>query len=199
MTGANPYFRTMTATATVLVLAASLSACFDSKPVTAPSGVKSPPTSTVTVTAAPSGATTTTAPSAATTTGSSGTMLADLRLGRRDDGDRLVLQFTGAAPPYRISRTAGPVADCGSGNPATGPGEFLVLTAEPVAMMDDEGRPAYTGPATVAGPGGAISRAVITCRFEAQLQVAVQLTGNNQRYTDSTLTGPGRIVVDVKN
>ena len=46
--------------------------------------------------------------------------------------------------------------------------------------------------------GNAVSRAIVTCHFEGQLQVAIKLTGNAQRYADSTLTGPGRIVVDVQ-
>lgn len=206
MTGAKSYFRAMGATVTVLALGASLTACFDDGPVTAPSGVKPPPVSTVTVTSTASSPATTPRSSAPRTTtrsstagAPSSTMLSDLRMARRDDGDRLVLEFTGAPPPYRITRAAGPISDCGSGNAATGPGEFLVITAEPVAMIDDRGDPAYSGPGTVAGPGPAIGQAVITCRFEAQLQVAVKVAGNNQSYTDSTLTGPGRIVLDVRD
>ncbi|BDH58719.1 hypothetical protein MTP03_36580 [Tsukamurella sp. PLM1] len=77
-------------------------------------------------------------------------------------------------------------------------GEYLVLRIEPIALFDDDGKPAYTGANTVAGPGRAISRAIISCAFEGQLQVAVKLTGNDQRYADSTLAGPSRIVLDVR-
>ncbi|NMD58279.1 hypothetical protein [Tsukamurella columbiensis] len=125
-------------------------------------------------------------------------MLRDLRTGPRDGADRVVLEFTGAAPPYRVTREAGPVTDCGSGAVLGGPGEYLVVHAEPVAAFDDAGTAAYRGERTVGGPGRAVSRAIITCSFEGQLQVALKLTGNAQRYADSTLTGPGRIVVDVQ-
>lgn len=199
--------RPVAATVTVLALAAVLTACFEDGPVTAPSGVKLPPTSMAPLTTAPStttrAVTTTTTRSSSRSSSSraaapSDTLLSDLRMGRRDGYDRLVLQFTGSVPAYSITRTAGPVTECGSGDDAGGPGEYLLLTAEPIAVTDDGGKPAYTGAKTVAGPGRAISRAIITCAFEGRLQVAVKLTGNDLRYTDSTLTGPSRIVLDVR-
>ncbi len=190
--------------ATAVVLGAALTACGESGPVTAPSGIARP-SSTVTLAAPSSPAPSTTSatwsagPSSASATAAPGeTMLKDLRTGARDGADRVVLEFTGAVPPYRVTREAGPVVDCASGAVLGGPGEYLVVRAEPVAIFDDAGRSAYAGERTVAGPGRAVSRAIITCSFEGQLQVALKLTGNAQRYADSTLSGPGRIVVDVQ-
>lgn len=200
---------------TVLALGAALTACFEDGPVTAPSGVKLPPVSATATAPSGSGVVTTTtvrttssrAPSTSSRTSSrapstrpapSSTMLSDLRMGRHDGYDRLVLQFTGDVPPYTVTREAGPITECGSGLDAGGPGEYLVLKIEPIALFDDDGEPAYTGANTVAGPGRAISRAIISCAFEGRLEVAVKLTGNDQRYADSTLTGPSRIVLDVR-
>ncbi|CAM3928337.1 AMIN-like domain-containing (lipo)protein [Tsukamurella ocularis] len=189
--------------ATVLVLGAMLAACDGSGPVTAPSGIGRPSVTTVTGAAPSSTGTATSAPRSAPATTSASvapgaTMLKDLRTGASDGADRVVLEFTGAVPPYRVTRDAGPVLDCGSGAVLGGPGEYLVVRVEPVAIFDDAGKSAYTGERGVAGPGRAVSRAIITCSFEGQLQVALKLTGNAQRYADSTLTGPGRIVVDVQ-
>ena len=201
------YSRTMRALsgATVLVLGAALAACGESGPVTAPSGGARPSTAATVTGAAPSspGTTVQSTTGSATSTASASvapgtTMLKDLRTGARDGADRVVLEFTGAVPPYRVTRDAGPVMDCGSGAVLGGPGEYLVVRVEPVAIFDDAGNAAYTGARTVAGPGRAVSRAIITCSFEGQLQVALKLTGNAQRYADSTLTEPGRIVVDVQ-
>lgn len=190
--------------ATVLVLGAAVTACGQNGPVTAPSGIARPSSATtVTGTAPSSPGTATSAPPSATTTTSASvapgaTMLKDLRTGARDGADRVVLEFTGATPPYRVTREAGPVVDCASGAVLGGPGEYLVVRAEPVGIFDHDGVSPYTGERTVAGPGNAVSRAIVTCHFEGQLQVAIKLTGNAQRYADSTLTGPGRIVVDVQ-
>lgn len=191
--------------ATAVVLGAALTACGQDSPVTAPSGIARPSSVTTVTGAAPSSpGTTVTSTSPGTTTSTSAsagpttTMLKDLRTGARDGADRVVLEFTGAVPPYRVTREAGPVMDCGSGAVLGGPGEYLVVRVEPVAIFDDDGNAAYAGERTVAGPGRAVSRAIITCSFEGQLQVALKLTGNAQRYADSTLTGPGRIVVDVQ-
>lgn len=189
--------------ATAVVLGAALTACGQDGPVTAPSGIARPSSvTTVTGTAPSSPGTTVSSTSPGTTTSAAAapgtTMLKDLRTGARDGADRVVLEFTGAVPPYRVTREAGPVMDCASGAVLGGPGEYLVVRVEPVAIFDDDGNAAYTGERTVAGPGRAVSRAIITCSFEGQLQVALKLTGNAQRYADSTLTGPGRIVVDVQ-
>ncbi|CAM3058496.1 hypothetical protein [Tsukamurella hominis] len=200
------YSRTIRALsgATVLALGAALTACGQDGPVTAPSGIARPSSAATVTTAAPSSpSTTVTSTSPGTTTSTSAaapgtTMLQDLRTGAREGADRVVLEFTGAVPPYRVTREAGPVMDCASGAVLGGPGEYLVVRAEPVAIFDDAGKSAYAGERTVAGPGNAVSRAIITCSFEGQLQVALKLTGNAQRYADSTLTGPGRIVVDVQ-
>ncbi|MGX9295458.1 AMIN-like domain-containing (lipo)protein [Tsukamurella paurometabola] len=195
--------------AAVLALAATTAACGGGGPVTAPSGIARP-SSVTTVTgttvtgAAPSGPGSTavsTSPRTASASASvapGATMLKDLRTGARDGADRVVLEFTGPVPPYRVTREAGPVVDCASGADLGGPGEYLVVRAEPVGIFDHDGYSPYTGERTVAGPGRAVSRAIITCHFEGQLQVALKLTGNAQRYADSTLTGPGRIVVDVQ-
>ncbi|MCA0156784.1 hypothetical protein LB823_11280 [Tsukamurella sp. M9C] len=190
--------------ATAVVLGAALTACGQDGLVTAPSGIARPSSVTTVAGAAPSSPSSVTSASPRVTTSTSATaapgttMLKDLRTGARDGADRVVLEFTGAVPPYRVTREAGPVMDCGSGAVLGGPGEYLVVRVEPVAIFDDDGNAAYAGERTVAGPGRAVSRAIITCSFEGQLQVALKLTGNAQRYADSTLTGPGRIVVDVQ-
>ncbi|WP_019202576.1 hypothetical protein [Tsukamurella sp. 1534] len=125
-------------------------------------------------------------------------MLSDLRTGARDGSDRLVLEFTGQAPPYTVTRKSGPIDDCASGNRVAGEGQYLVIRAEPVGIFDHDGRSPYTGPRTVPGPGGAITRAAVSCAFEGQLQVAVRLAGDGLGYKDFTLSGPGRIVLDVQ-
>ncbi len=178
--------RALPATA-VLVLAAATAACAEDGPVAAPSGSSRPSAASVTV-PAPS--------SPAFLPGT--TMLTGLRTGAHEGHDRVVLEFTGPVPPYRITREAGPIVDCASGAIRGGPGQYLVLRAEPVGIFDHDGYTPYTGPRTVAGPGATVSRAIIGCHFEGQLQVAVQLTGAACGYTDSTLTAPDRIVIDVQ-
>ncbi|GAA1078250.1 AMIN-like domain-containing (lipo)protein [Tsukamurella strandjordii] len=187
-------------TATVLALGGTLVACGnETKKESAPStssAAASP--AAAGVTGAPVTATVTAAPQAPA---SGPTMLSDLRTGRSDDADRLVLQFTTAVPKYTVVRQSGPIQDCGSGATVGDVGEYLVVKVEPIALFDDNGNPAYKGPNSIPGPGGgAIDRATISCAFEGQLQVAVKLADGKGAKTskDFTLTGPSRIVLDVK-
>ncbi|MDP0396379.1 AMIN-like domain-containing (lipo)protein [Tsukamurella strandjordii] len=199
-------------TATVLALGGTLVACGnETKKEAAPStssaaaspaaaGVTGAPV-TATVTAAPQAPAAGGAPAGGAAPASGPTMLSDLRTGRSDDADRLVLQFTTAVPKYTVVRQSGPIQDCGSGATVGDAGEYLVVKVEPIALFDDNGNPAYKGPNSIPGPGGgAIDRATISCAFEGQLQVAVKLADGKGAKTskDFTLTGPSRIVLDVK-
>lgn len=187
------------ATVTVLALGTALAACGGNDgDRAAPSATA---TGTSTVTAPASDPAQSSAPGAASSApapvSAAESMLSDLRIGRNDGHDRVVLQFTGAAPKYTITSAKGPIQECASGETVAGAGDYLVITIPSIALFDDDGNSAYSGPKKVTGPGPYVGDATIACAFEGRLEVAVRLLQPPERHTDMTLTDPGRIAVDV--
>ncbi|KXP00981.1 hypothetical protein AXK61_13370 [Tsukamurella pseudospumae] len=197
----------MVTTVTVLALGAALAACGDNGRA-APSGSTTASATTPAGTA-PSGGSTvsprSTSPrptpgtSALTTpsTPAGRTELSDLRIGRNEGHDRVVLQFTGPAPGYTVEAAQGPIADCASGAIVAGAGGYLVIRIDGVQLFGENGETVYTGSKKVTGSGPFVGDATIFCAFEGQLQVAVRLLDGAQRHVNSTLRDPGRIVLDV--
>ncbi|KXP13800.1 hypothetical protein AXK60_23470 [Tsukamurella pseudospumae] len=195
------------ATVTVLALGAALAACGDDGRE-APSGSATVSATTPAGTAASGGSTVSPRPtspkptpgtSALTTpsTPAGLTELADLRIGRNEGHDRVVLQFTGTAPGYTVEAAQGPIADCASGAIVAGAGDYLVIRIDGVQLFGENGESVYKGSKKVTGSGPFVGDATISCAFEGQLQVAVRLLGGAERHVNSTLRDPGRIVLDV--
>jgi hypothetical protein len=145
--------------------------------------------------AAPAGAAT--AQAAATCSPSYAAQLTDIRVGRHDTYDRIVLDLCGASPSVNHQFVDQLVED-GSGRPVVIPGNvFLQVTAQPAAAHDDAGNPTYTGPRQFTTPSLANVRAVaLTGDFEGVLSVGLGMD-HRSWVNVFTLNSPTRVVIDV--
>lgn len=113
--------------------------------------------------------------------------------------DRVVFEFAGdSVPGYRIEYRAGPVQRCGSGDPVTVAGAArLVVRFQPAQAHDDRGNPA---PAPRRGTPAlpAVRELTLICDFEGQVEWVLGVAGRTP-YRVSELTGPARLVLDVKH
>ena len=117
--------------------------------------------------------------------------------------DRIVFEFTGdsgSPPGYRIEYTTGPVQRCGSGDPVAVAGAArLVVRFEPAQAHDERGNPApppATRHSTPALP--AVRELTLICDFEGQVEWVLGVAARTP-YRISELSGPARLVLDVKH
>jgi hypothetical protein len=124
--------------------------------------------------------------------------LNNIRTGRHDHFDRIVLDMTGLPSDFQ-SREITSVTDCGAGNPVAVPGnEVLESVFHYARAHDDNYNPTYPGPRNFPTPGLANVRGIaFTCDFEATLGIAVGYDDPNSWHKVYTLTNPDRVVIDV--
>jgi hypothetical protein len=129
--------------------------------------------------------------------------LTEVRVGRHEGFDRVVWNFDGPAPSYRIGYVDLPVTEDGSGNVVQLEGEAALQAifspASGVDMSGPELETVYTGPDRIDGDsaGTTAVRAIVeTGDFEATLSWAVGLDAQVP-FTVSELSDPTRVVVDV--
>lgn len=166
-------------------------------------------TSTATVTAAP--AQNATAPAGLTPLGDanldmktlrppapSELVVTDVRVGKHDNFERVVFEFTGnGSPGWHIDYTDSP-AQQGSGNPIAYEGSTALDvsidgTAYPFQLdMEDPNI------GTVKGAGGMVTQVVSGGTFEARSQFVVGLDGRHP-YSVQVLKAPTRLVIDILN
>ena len=127
------------------------------------------------------------------------TYLSNVRTGAHPTFDRVVLDFTAGVPAYGISDVPGGLRNCGSGDPITLPGatHFYELDVA-AAAHDANGNPTYTGPRVVSTNLPSVKGWAITCDFEGRLKVGVGTAGPVREVATFPLTGPSRIVMDVR-
>ena len=113
--------------------------------------------------------------------------------------DRVVFEFAeDSVPGYHVEYTTKPVRRCGSGDPVTvaGAGK-LVVRFEPAQAHDEHGSLA---PAerhhTTRLP--AVRELTLICDFEGQVAWVIGIAAPSE-YRVSELTGPARLVVDVRH
>ena len=114
--------------------------------------------------------------------------------------DRIVFEFagdSGTPPGYRIEYTTGPVQRCGSGDPVAVAGAArLVVRFEPAQAHDAHG--ALTPAARHYAPGlPAVREMTLICDFEGQVTWVLGIAAPSE-YRVSELTGPARLVLDVR-
>ncbi|NKE57990.1 hypothetical protein FXN61_14590 [Lentzea sp. PSKA42] len=124
--------------------------------------------------------------------------LNDIRTGKHDRFERIVLDMTGLPSNFQ-SREATEVTNCGSGNPVAVPGaEILESVFHYAATYDENFNPTYTGPRNFVPQGLVNVKGIaITCDFEATLGIAVGYNDPNSWHKVFTLTNPDRVVIDV--
>ncbi|MGI8937696.1 MAG: AMIN-like domain-containing (lipo)protein [Iamia sp.] len=125
--------------------------------------------------------------------------LVDLRTGRHDGFDRIVLEFAdGVQPGWWVEWVDGPITQSGSGSSVEVEGAaYLQIRTEPASGYDLDAGAATFAPDRVSGPGGGpIAEVVRAGDFEANL---IWVAGADERtgFTVSTLGSPSRLVIDV--
>lgn len=127
--------------------------------------------------------------------------LTAVRAARREGADRVVFEFDGGPPGYRVAYVARPVTEDGSGRevPVEG-GAVLEVRMEQAAGARISGEqvvPTYRGPTRLRPAGtGVVVEAVRAGDFEGALTWVVG-TRARAPFKVSTLTGPSRLVIDV--
>ena len=122
--------------------------------------------------------------------------LVDVRTGRHEGFDRVVFEFTGTLPGYRVEYTTAPAEGCGSGLATEIAGAALLqVRMAPAAAHDDDGASTF-GPQELTPGLPAILEIESTCDFEAILTWVVGLS-EAADFSVTDLVEPLRVVVDV--
>jgi len=115
--------------------------------------------------------------------------------------DRVVFEFTGggdSVPGYRVEYTTKPVQRCGSGDPVAVAGTgHLIVRFEPAQAHDEHGNLTPAERHRTAGLP-AVRELTLICDFEGQVAWVLGIAALSQ-YRVSELTGPARLVVDVRH
>ncbi len=122
-----------------------------------------------------------------------------VRTARNEGWDRVVFEFEGASVPgYRAEYVDRPVRKCGSGDATQVAGQgWLEVRITPAQAHTDAGR------ATIAERERRLALPVLkeleqTCDFEGDVTWVLGVASPN-RYRVTELTGPARLVVDVRH
>lgn len=124
----------------------------------------------------------------------------NLRFGRHDGYDRLVLDLGGSGEPSWRVEYVGEARGQASG-------ELVVLSGDAVLRMDvqgvmypgEDGAADYTGPDVIAPPpGGAIREVVVDSVFEGTMEIFVGVAAETP-FRAYLLESPTRLVLDVQN
>ena len=111
--------------------------------------------------------------------------------------DRIVFQFAGKLPAYKVEYIDRPVRQCGSGDVVPLPGDaWLSIRFEPANAHDEQGR-ASVEQRDVVVNGRVLLRLKLICDFEAIVEwiAAVSTPG---KFKLLELTDPTRLVVDIR-
>lgn len=127
--------------------------------------------------------------------------LVGIRQSRHDGFVRIVFDFVGPAPHFRVGYVKGPLRQPGSGNPVDIAGSALLeIHMEPAATVDfstDDFIATYEGPTRInLGGPSTQGELLLVGEFEGNLVWAVG-TDKQVSFAAGTLTGPSRMVVDV--
>ncbi|WP_409332683.1 AMIN-like domain-containing (lipo)protein [Trujillonella humicola] len=130
-------------------------------------------------------------------------LLTDVRVAGQATFDRVVLEFDGPVPDYRVEYVEPPILAAGSGRPVEVDGEaFLHVTAAPASGVDlspAPSRPTYDGPTRFDPPDTEVVTEVVrTGDFEAVLSWAIGLD-RQVPYGIVALEDPTRLVVDLRH
>ena len=113
--------------------------------------------------------------------------------------DRVVFEFTGdSVPGYRVEYTTKPVQRCGSGDPVAVAGTGrLIVRFEPAQAHDEHGSLAPAERHRTPGLP-AVRELTLICDFEGQVAWVLGIAARSE-YRVSELTGPARLVLDVRH
>lgn len=122
-----------------------------------------------------------------------------VRFARHPGFERLVIEFAGSGlPGYAIEYVDEPVRQCGSGDAVYLRGDaVLQIRLEPARAHDDQGA-ATLSPRRWTPSFPVMFEALVTCDFEAHVEVNVGV-GTPNSYRTMELSDPTRLVVDVRS
>lgn len=125
--------------------------------------------------------------------------LTAVRVAKHNGFDRVVFEFDGKVPGYRVEYADEVTAD-GSGEPVQLDGTPLRVIIAPASGVDLSGETyeqVYTGPNTIDGVGGVVEQIKSASDFEGQLTWGIGVD-ERRPFVVSTLTNPTRLVIDIK-
>ena len=115
---------------------------------------------------------------------------------------RIVFEFSGRVPGYRVEYAQPPFQDCGSGQKADtsawNANAFLEIRMQPSGGVDlsKSATPTYKGSRDIAVDGAILKHLKVTCDFEAVFTWIVGLDAKHG-FTVQTNTSPPQLIVDV--
>jgi len=123
-------------------------------------------------------------------------LLVDVRVGAHDGFDRIVFEFMDGQRPSGLVGYKTNVVQCGSGAPVDPAGSHtLAVHFDFTNAHTEAGQPTIPSN-TVPGPGNSIIESERTCDFEAVVEWAAGVDGE-QPFKVTLLQGPNRVVIDV--
>lgn len=128
------------------------------------------------------------------------THLTAVRIARQDGFDRVVFEFDGATPAYKVAYVDGPILEDPSGRTVTVAGSGLLRVhfdgASAVALDQPGGAATYAGPNRVMGDAAKVKEVVSAGDFEAVMTWVIGVDGRRPNKV-STLTSPSRVIIDI--
>jgi hypothetical protein len=129
--------------------------------------------------------------------GSEVSTLTAVRHAAHPDYDRIVFEFDGPLPGYKVGYTEPPIQQCGSGETVVVQGdEVLKVNLFPTNAHTEAGQPTVTNRDVVLS-GRNVKQFKSICDFEAVVEWVVGV-GIPARFRVLELSGPVRLVVDVR-
>jgi hypothetical protein len=125
-------------------------------------------------------------------------VLVHMRVGRHPGYDRIVYQFSGPIPSYRVQPVAS-LAEDGSGTPVwPGSPNLLQIRLEPAQAHTDSGRPTLTATELQTAPSLPVLRQYrLIGDFEGVVTSGLRLRRSRPNLHILQLTNPNRLVVDL--
>lgn len=125
-------------------------------------------------------------------------VLTDVRTGRHEGFDRIVLEFSGSGEPgWQVGWVDRAVAD-GSGEAVPLDGDAVLAVVARGTTYPAEGAEQYDGPRTLDVEGGAgVRQVAVVGTFEGDTQVFAGVDGGQRPVRVLKLADPARLVVDV--
>jgi hypothetical protein len=126
------------------------------------------------------------------------TTLREVRAGRNQDFDRVVVDFgEDPVPAYRVEYAVLPVRSCGSGEPVALEGGAALLVRMHMAQAHDESGQVTVRPDIRAGMP-VLRQVTLACDFEGEVVMALGVTAARQ-YHVLVESAPNRLIVDVRH
>jgi len=131
--------------------------------------------------------------------GVEGTWIADVRAAGQDGFDRVVVEFTGVVPTYRVDYADPPFVAVNDETVEVAGTAFLRVRMDGTSTFNlDDGVPVYDGPKRVVSDTTVVTEVVDVEDFEGVVVWVIGLDATSPARV-STLQDPGRLVIDVEH